>query len=73
MSTVEEISEALHRLPIEQRWGVLHRFSDELWSEWDEQVESDLKSGRLDGLLAEARADIAAGRTRSLDEVLHHD
>ena len=73
MSTVEEISEALHRLPIEQRWGVLHRFSDELWSEWDEQVESDLKAGRLDGLLAEARADIAAGRTRSLDEVLHHD
>ena len=72
MSTVEEISEALHRLPTEQRWGLLHRFSDELWADWDQQIESDLRSGGLDELLAEARADIAAGRTRSLDEVLDH-
>ena len=72
MSTVEEISEALHRLPVEQRWGLLHRFSDELWSDWDAQIEADLKTGRLDELLAEARADIAAGRTRTLDEVLRH-
>lgn len=73
MSTVEEISEALNRLPTEQRWGVLHRFSDKLWAEWDQQIESDLKSGGLNELLAEARADIAAGRTRSLDEVLDHN
>jgi hypothetical protein len=70
MSTVEEITEALHGLPTEQRWGVLHRFSDELWSDWDEQIESDLKSGRLNSLLAEAKADILAGRTRNLNEVL---
>jgi hypothetical protein len=73
MSTVDEISEALHRLPTHERWSLLHQFSDELWNEWDEQIESDLKNGRLDGLLAQARAEISAGKTRSLNEVLSHD
>jgi hypothetical protein len=73
MSTVAEISEALHRLPTGERWSLLHQFSDELWRDWDEQLESDLKNGRLDDFLAEARAEISAGRTRSLDEVLNHD
>jgi hypothetical protein len=64
MSTVEEISEALHQLPTDERWEILHRFSEELWSDWDRQIESDLRQGRLDALLSEARTDIASGRTR---------
>ena len=73
MSTVAEISEAIHRLPMSERWSLLHQFSDELWSDWDKQIEADLKNGRLDGFLAQARAEISAGRTRSLDEVLNDD
>ena len=69
MTTVEEVSEALHRLPALERWDLLRRFSDEVWSHWDKQIESDLRGGRLNGL----RADIAAGRTRYLDEVLNND
>jgi hypothetical protein len=72
MTTSQEIEAALHRLPAEERWEILHRFSEELWTDWDGQIEADLSSGKLEGLLAEARADIAGGRTRSLNEVLDH-
>lgn len=33
---------------------------------WDEQIEHDAKSGRLDKAIAEAKADIAAGRVTPL-------
>ena len=72
MTTQREIAAALSRLPTEERSDLLHRFSEELWEDLDREIESDLKAGRFAGLLAEARADIAAGRTRPLDEVLDH-
>ena len=34
--------------------------------EWDRQIEADAKAGRLDALISEAQADIAAGRIRPL-------
>jgi hypothetical protein len=44
----------------------LSRFSrwfDEYSAEvWDRRIERDARAGRLDGLIAEAREDIAAGR-----------
>lgn len=33
---------------------------------WDAQIESDLKTGKLDSLLAEARAEYEQGKTRPL-------
>jgi hypothetical protein len=33
---------------------------------WDKRIEQDAKSGRLDKLAAEAKADYRAGRTRPL-------
>jgi len=33
---------------------------------WDEQITSDLKAGKLDSLLAEARAEYEQGKTRPL-------
>lgn len=33
---------------------------------WDEQIESDLMAGKLDKLIAEARAEYGEGQTRSL-------
>ena len=39
---------------------------------WDRQIEADVKAGRLDHLIAEAKADFAAGRTKPLYEVLGH-
>jgi hypothetical protein len=36
----------------------LHEFADELWAEWDAQIESDVKSGRLDDFVSEARDEL---------------
>jgi hypothetical protein len=72
MTTSQEIEAALHRLPAAERWELLHRFSEELWIDWDRQIEADAASGRLDDILAEARREIAEGKTRSLDSVLNN-
>jgi hypothetical protein len=39
---------------------------------WDRQIEADFESGKLDRLIAQAEADIAANRVRDLDEVLRN-
>ncbi len=33
---------------------------------WDQQIEADVKAGKLDGLVAEALADYKAGKAREL-------
>ena len=70
MSTATEISAAIRLLPTGERWNLLREFADELWSNWDIQIESDLNSGRLDEFISQARADISASKIRPLDEVL---
>jgi hypothetical protein len=70
MSTVTEIQEAITRLkPAEQR-QLARWFEEELEDAWDAQIEEDIKSGRLNHLIAQAEADIAAGRVKPLDEIL---
>ncbi len=72
MDAVQEIETAIEQLPSDQRWDLLHRLQDRLWEDWDRQIETDHKAGRLNALLAEAESDIAAGRVRPLDEVIGH-
>lgn len=72
MSTVLEIESALQALPDEERWDLLSRFERDLWSEWDAEIAADQKEGGLAHLIAEARADVTAGRIRPLHEVLRH-
>jgi len=70
MGTVTEISAAIRQLKPDERWGLLHEFADELWSDWDRQIEDDLEAGKLDRLIADAEAEIAAGNVRLLNEVI---
>jgi len=35
-------------------------------SEWDQQIEQDLRAGKLDKLIKKMREDIAAGRNQPL-------
>lgn len=72
MSTATEISDAIRRLPADERWSLLHEFAEELWSDWDSRIESDLSSGRLDDFINQARADINASQIRTLDEVIRN-
>jgi hypothetical protein len=66
MSTVEEITAAIERLPVDQlarlrAW--LLEYSERLW---DEQIERDAREGRLDDLVNQALEEHRVGRTRPL-------
>jgi hypothetical protein len=66
MSTVEEITAAIERLPADQVARVrvwLAEYAERLW---DEQIERDERNGRLDVLIDRALEEHRAGRTRPL-------
>ena len=48
----------------------IHKLADWLAeyrnAQWDQQIAEDSDAGRLDGLIATARAEVAAGKTRPL-------
>ena len=71
MSTVAEIEAAISKLPpkdfVQLRDWLLER--DNLL--WDKQIEEDAAAGRLDHIIAEIESDVAAGRTKPLDEVVN--
>jgi hypothetical protein len=66
MTKIEDIEKAIEQLSPEE----LVRFRE--WFDafdarvFDEKIERDAKSGRLDGLASEAIADFRAGRAREL-------
>ena len=64
MSTVAEIESAIEKLDakkIRQLGGWLDELRDRLF---DEQIEGDAKAGRLDKMIAKAKADHRAGKAR---------
>lgn len=66
MSTVEEITAAIERLPADQLQRLrtwLLEYSERLW---DQQIERDASDGRLDHLINQALEEHRAGRTRPL-------
>ncbi|WP_420454190.1 hypothetical protein [Rubrivirga sp.] len=64
--SVQEIEAAISELPPDQLAALAEWFDEYRADEWDRQIEADAKAGRLDALVRDARADIAAGRTRPL-------
>jgi len=62
MSSVQDIEAAVAQLAPEQRAQFRAWFEAFDAREWDQQMEEDLGSGRLDWLLDEALADLSAGR-----------
>lgn len=72
MSTVTEIIEAVKNLGVEEKGEFLTRLEEVDFDDaWDLQLAEDAKAGRLDRLWQQALADIQAGRTKPLDEVLN--
>ena len=72
MVTLDEIEAAIHKLPENEARVLANRLQVYLDDLWDQQLESDLESGRLDTLISRAERDIAENRVRDLDEVLHN-
>ncbi|MEP0897710.1 MULTISPECIES: hypothetical protein [Leptolyngbya] len=65
MTTRLEVESAIKQLPESEvrdlaKW--LQNYLDEMW---DRQIETDVASGKLDHLIAQAEKDIAANNVRS--------
>jgi hypothetical protein len=71
---VEKIVDEVKSLPKAQREELLAWLAEyelQQSDEWDAAMERDSQpGGRLQGLIDRARKDIAAGRTKPLDEIL---
>lgn len=66
MSELEQLEQQVLNLPPKvlaqfRTWFL--EFDAQLW---DQQIEADLKEGKLDTLIAEARAEFTAGKAREL-------
>lgn len=64
MTTVDEISGAVKRLPKKELARFRKWFAAYDAAVWDRQLESDVEAGKLDALIREAQRDHRAGRTK---------
>jgi len=62
MSTVDEITGAIRRLPRTDFFRVAEWVQERFDDEWDKQIAEDARAGRLDHLAEEALAEHRAGR-----------
>jgi hypothetical protein len=73
MTTLLEIKAAIDRLSPQEYcelMALLHPSADDAW---DRRIADDLAAGRLDGIVGAARADMDAGRTVPLEDLLAED
>ncbi len=66
MTTVDEISGAVKRLPKKDLARFRKWFAEYDAGVWDRQLAADEKAGELDALIREAQRDHQAGRTNPL-------
>lgn len=66
MRKVEHIEQQIRELSAGEFSELRAWVIEQDWAKWDTQIEADVKAGKLDKLLAEAKEDFAAGRSRQL-------
>lgn len=66
MSTIQEIEQAIQNLAPGDLTEFRRWFAEYDAAKWDEEIERDATSGRLDALAREAREDFRQGRCKSL-------
>ena len=66
MSELEQLEQRIRQLPPEELARFRTWFVEFDHLAWDRQIEADAKSGKLDRLIAEARADYKAGKAREV-------
>ena len=67
MTKLEDITKAVEHLPPEELAKFREWFEELQARLWDEQIERDMKAGKLDFLVEEAEAEHAAGLLRRID------
>jgi hypothetical protein len=63
VSTVDEIKEQVLALSAEDQADLRDWLLELDWDRWDEQLERDVRNGKLDALAEEARREHADGKT----------
>lgn len=66
MTQVEHIKSEIEALSPEDLAQLKEWIVEKAWQQWDEQIEEDAKSGKLDFLQKEAMAAKAKGQLRDL-------
>ena len=66
MTTVLEIESAIERLPRDQFSKIHDWIVEKDWQKWDEQIELDSATGKLDFLAEEAIRDAKSGNMKPL-------
>jgi hypothetical protein len=64
LSEVEQLEKQIEKLSAEDLARFRTWFLEFDARVWDDQIEADLKAGKLKGLIAEALAEYKAGKTR---------
>jgi hypothetical protein len=72
MKSFLELETEIKQLPETEIRQLTERLQQYLEDRWDRQMETDLVSGRLDLLIANAEEAISADRIKTLDEVIHN-
>jgi hypothetical protein len=66
MSKISAIRKAIETLPEEEYIQLRQWFLDRDWKKWDQEIEKDSKSGRLDFLIEEAFDQKRQGKLKDL-------
>ncbi len=66
MTRLEEIKTAVDALREKEYGEFRHWFLERDWAKWDQQIEADSTSGRLDFLITEAQEAKAKGTLKGL-------
>ncbi len=64
--TVEQLKTAIMQLDSDEVWKLAEWLDEYKNDLWDQEIEEDVKAGRLDWLKEEALRDLKEGRTREL-------
>ncbi len=63
MDRVEEIEAAINCLPPEEFWRIAQWLRELEQTRWDEEMDRDSSSGKLDFLFEEAQSELSRGLT----------
>ena len=66
MSEIENLEQKVRSLSSEELSEFRTWFMEYDQQAWDQQIEADLKSGKLDKIISEAQAEFKAGKAREL-------
>jgi hypothetical protein len=66
MTRVEQLEQQIVELDADEFAQLREWLLQQDWAEWDQQIERDAASGKLDRLVNQALADHAAGKSRPL-------